>query len=212
PIVFLHGWGAGADSFAPISRFFSSRTKCVMIDFDCNPKKVMTLEDYVEVVEEQITKEKLSHFDIVAHSFGCRVAAILVARNPHMVRRLVLTGAAGLRPKFSIVKWSRIRIYKTFKIGKGSSDYRKLSRTGKRTFQNIIHRDLSYEVSLIKSPTLLIFGSKDKSTPPYMARRWAKLQKNAVLKIYSRAGHYAFLDDTPRFINDVFNFLEVEKC
>jgi len=209
PIVFLHGWGANADSFAQVSRFFTGAgVQCIFVNFDCNPNREMTLDDYVEVVEQKLIDEKITRCNIVGHSFGCRVAVLLAGRNPHMIDQMVLTGAAGLRARFNLKVWAKIRLYKMFKIGKGSSDYSKLSPTGKHTFQNIIHRDLSREISKLKTPTMLICGKNDKSTPLYMAKRWTRLQKSSILKVYTEAGHFAFLDQPARFITDTYNFME----
>jgi pimeloyl-ACP methyl ester carboxylesterase len=208
PIVFLHGWGTDSTSFNIISRFFALTRDCIFIDFNCNPDRAMTLEDYVKFVEHRLVVQRVTHFNIIAHSFGARVAVLLALRNPHMVRKMVLTGAAGIRPKKSFIVWSKIRLYKMFGIGKGSADYAKLSKTGKITFQNIIRKDLKYEISLLKTPTLLIHGTKDKSTPPYMAKRWTKLHGASILKLYRGAGHFAFLDRPEQFISDAHNFLE----
>ena len=210
PIIFLHGWGTDQKSFAPVRRFFESNYKCIFVDFDCNPSKPMVLEDYAEYVEQILIREKITHCYIIAHSFGARVAALLGVRNPHMIRRMVLTGAAGLRPRFNIKTFAKIRLYKMFKIGKGSSDYRNLSKSGKITFQNIILRDLSYEITRLKIPTLLIYGRGDKSTPIYMGKRWTRLQKSSILKVYAEAGHYTFVDSPARFILDAHKFLKEE--
>jgi len=171
----------------------------------------MTLDDYVDIVEQKLIDEKVTTCHVIGHSFGCRVAVLLARRNPHMIRKMVLTGAAGLRPRFNIKTWSKIKLYKMFKVGKGSTDYQKLSPTGKKTFKNIIHRNLAQEIYGLKTPTLLIYGKKDTATPIYMARKWAKLQGNtATLKIYPKAGHYAFIDAPQRFITDAYAFLEAK--
>lgn len=99
-------------------------------------------------------------------------------------------------------------MYKMFGVGKGSSDYRILSPAGKQTFQNIIRRDLSDIIRKIKTPTLLVFGKKDKSTPIYMGKRWTRLQKGSILKVYGDAGHYTFIDRPAKFIRDAYRFLK----
>jgi len=211
-VVFLHGWGASSASFAGIRSFFENTFPCIFVDFDCNPEVVMTLDDYVEFVEKKLIERRVTHCHIIAHSFGARVAVLLAKRNPHIVKRMVITGGAGLKPRFNLKTWVKIRAYKWFKIGRGSADYRVLSQTGKRTFQNIIRRDLSGEIAELTTPTLLIYGKNDRSTPPYMARRWAKLQKRgAVVKIYDFAGHFVFLDKPAKFIADAIRFIGVEN-
>ena len=209
PILFLHGWGTDSTSFASIRRFFESNYQCVFVDFDCNPKVEMMLDDYAEYVKKTLAEKNITKVNIIAHSFGARVAVLLAKRNPNLVNRMVLTGAAGLKPRFNIVTWLKIRLYKTFKIGHGSTDYRNLCPAGKKTFQNIIKCDLSLEIKNLAVSTLLVWGRKDKTTPIYMAKRWTRLQTGVILKTYPEAGHYAFVDAPARFIYDVQKFFEV---
>ena len=49
--------------------------------------------------------------DIIAHYFGARVAVCLAAERPELVRRLVLTGAAGIRPPASAEKQKKKAAY-----------------------------------------------------------------------------------------------------
>jgi len=205
PILFLHGWGTSSASFAPVLNYYTNLTQVLKLDFDCNPSQAMTLNDYCDVAEKVLLENKITKCNIVAHSFGCRVAVLLCNRNPHMIEKLVLTGAAGLKPRFSLKRFIRAKRHIP------SADYKILSQTGKATFKNIIHTNLNYEIRNIQNPTLLIFGKRDKSTPLYMAKRWTKLQKSCKLIVYRDAGHCAFLDKSAQFIRDTNAFLGA-KC
>ena len=207
-ILFLHGWGGDENSFASLRPFFENAgVKCIYVNFDCSPQIEMMLDDYVFQVESILKDKAVQNCTVIAHSFGARIAVLLAQRNPWLVKHMILTGAAGLKPRFNTLAWLRIRLYKFTGFGKGSTDYRKLSPAGKRTFQNIIKRDLSTVIAALTTPTMLIWGGGDKSTPLYMAKRWTKLNKTAILKVYKHAGHFCFLDDTARFIKDTWEFL-----
>jgi len=211
-IIFLHGWGAKSETFSPILGYFKRNFRVLCIDFDCNPNRVMTLDDYVTQVEEQLATEGVSRCNIIAHSFGARVAVLLSLRNPDLVKKMVLTGAAGLKPRFSVFRWLKIKYSKfRVKLGlkpcRGSADYRKLSPTGKATFKNIILRDLSAEITLLDVETLLIHGRNDRAVPLYLAKRWTKFQRCGTLEIYKHAGHFPFIDEPARFISDAQRFL-----
>jgi len=206
-ILFLHGWGADEHTFTPIRTFFGSNARCIFINFDCNPQHVYNLEDYTIHVEQALEREQITSCCIIAHSFGARVAVLLATRNPGMVEKMVLTGAAGIPPRPSLYKWLKIKWYKLTGLGRGSTDYRKLSAAGRHTFQNIIHRDLRPEIASLTVPALLVYGSRDKSTPLYMGKMWTKLQRNAMLKVYRHAGHFCFIDNPGAFIKDTWEFL-----
>ena len=212
-ILFLHGWGGSRDSFASIKTYFEKSYKCIFPEFDCEPQSVLTLDDYVNQIEQIIMHEKIKQYYIIAHSFGARVAVLLSVRNPNLIQKMVCTGAAGLKPRVRLRVWFRIRLNKLrvllLKLPPicKNEEYNKLSPAGKITFQNILRRDLSHELRLLTVQTLLIYGKKDKSTPLNMAKRWTKLQQAAKLIVYKRSGHFCFSDEPARFIRDTERFL-----
>ena len=235
-ILFLHGWGGGSQSFAPVWKFFEKRFICLAPslpmfeaecaeggtcesaqscpdDWDYKPTKPWTLEDYAEFVERFLDDNTVQKCHIVAHSFGARVAVLLVNRNKARYGRIVLTGAAGIKPRKRLIVLLKIWCYKIrkklfgAKARGGSSDYRKLSPVGRRTFQNILNRRLEREISQICNPTLLIYGKNDKATPPWMGRKWAKISPVAELNIYNKSSHFCYIDEPARFNAEVYLFL-----
>jgi len=206
-ILFLHGWGGDEKSFSSILPFFRTKYNCVCVSMPREPDTVWTLGDYANFVFEELDKKDIQKTHIIAHSFGARVAALLVNLQPERFDKLVLTGPAGIRPRFNLWRWFKIRLHKA-KItkSKGSADYRVLSHNGKLTFQNIIKRDLAPEISRITNSTLIIWGVCDKSVKNYMVKRWTKLQCCITLKVYQNSGHFCFLDKPSRFTIDVEEF------
>ncbi len=78
PILFLHGWGGSSKSF----EYFARGKNSLIIDFPPfgkseEPKSAYTLVDYANIVIEILKQEKIDEVDIVAHSFGGRVAIYL---------------------------------------------------------------------------------------------------------------------------------------
>jgi pimeloyl-ACP methyl ester carboxylesterase len=212
-ILFLHGWGGNEHSFAPVEKYFSGRFRTLCPSMPCPPKDIWTLDDYVVYIEKILADNNITKCHIICHSFGARVAALLINKNPRLADKLIVTGGAGLKTKFRLRVWLKIKIYKVKKrlfgrVRGGSADYRDLTPNGKKTFNNIVGRDLIEEVKNIKIPTLLIYGAKDRSTPTYMAKRWAKANRNAEYKIYKCCGHFAYLENTARFIKDCEQFIQ----
>lgn len=212
--LFLHGWGGNSDSFAPISRYFARDLTCRVFvpNLPCPPQKVYTLEDYADDVDKLLYQNKITRCVVIAHSFGARLVAILNARHPHLFTQVIITGGAGLSVgKSWRVRW-KIWWYKLgrrlgWRVQGGSADYRRLDENGKKTFQNIIHRDLSLEVKQIHAPTLLVWGSRDCDTPLKQMKRWCTLIPHAQKIIYRGKSHFAYLEESARFINDMNNFL-----
>jgi len=218
-ILFLHGWGGNADSFAPISQYFAHACdesgepyQVLAPTLPCPPSEVYTLEDYADDVDKFLQEHQVARCVVVAHSFGARLVAVLNARHPKLFTKIVITGGAGLKPCWRLSVWLKIRWYKLcrrwgWQVKGGSTDYRKLDANGKRTFQNIVNRDLTDEIKQITAPTLLVWGARDRATPLDQFRRWAQLLPQSRKVLYRRAGHFAYLDCTARFIGDVMHFL-----
>ena len=218
-ILFLHGWGGTADSFAPISQYFARATnqqgepyRVLAPSLPCPPDTIYTLDDYADDVDAFLQQHKVTRCVVVAHSFGARLVAILNARHPKLFTRIILTGAAGLKPRWRFHVWLKVRWYQLcrhlgFKVQGGSADYRILDANGKQTFKNIVNRDLSWEFQQITTPVLLVWGARDRATPLEQCRRLQSLIPQAQTIIYRHCGHFAYLQESARFISDVKRFM-----
>ena len=207
-ILFLHGWGGDENSFASIAPFFKKHYNCVFIRFPTDPPEPWCLDNYANLVMEKINQQGIDKCHIIAHSFGARVASLLLNHYPKRFDRIVLTGPAGIPKHFSLWLWLKIRFNKLFRRkNAGSSDYRKLTSIGKQTFKNIIGRDLRPEIRQIVHKTLIIWGNRDKAIPRYMVKLWTNLNTNTKLITYKGNGHFCFIDSPTRFIIDTQEFL-----
>lgn len=216
-LLFLHGWGGSDKSFAAVEQYFRAKYNCIFACFPCfqitdenPPTSAYTLEDYAEQVVKLIDEKKVNKCHIIAHSFGCRVAALLVNMYPQRFGKLILIGPAGIPKRFSLRLKVKIWLHKIGVIKlRGSTDYRALTDIGKITFQNVIKRDLRPEIRRIKNQTLIIWGNRDKAVKRYMVKLWTKLSSGARLITYKGAGHFCYVDAPTRFIIDAQEFLNV---
>lgn len=222
-VVFLHGWGGSVDSFYLVAKTIAFLGfYAVVVDFagfgkTPEPTEPKTIESYADDVEQLIKNLKLNNVSVVGHSFGGRVGIILGSRR--LVDKLVLVDSAGIVPKRGIIYKIKVRRYKRLKNkvkkGKaspdklekfGSSDYRGLSPVMKSTFVNVVNKDLTGCLSDITSKTLIVWGKRDKDTPLYMARIMKRRIKNSRLILYD-AGHYSYLENMDKFVEDIVEFL-----
>ncbi|MDE5755797.1 MAG: alpha/beta hydrolase [Clostridia bacterium] len=207
-VIFLHGWGGSIDSFRGAGEYFSNQYRCTLVDFygfgESPLPGILTLDDYAKGVEEILEKYSMKDVILVGHSFGGRVAMLMASRNDN-IKSIVLVDSAGLKPRFSLKKFCKKVAYRLKKALKmdvskcGSSDYRKLSGDMRETFKNIVNFHLDYCLEDIKCSTLIIWGKKDKDTPPYMARRLRKRIYNSGL-VFLKGGHYSYLDCYGQFL------------
>ncbi len=220
PTLFLHGWGGSTQSF----EYFAKEYNAILVDFppfgkSQEPKYTYTLDDYIEIINKILTKEKISKVNLVAHSFGGRVAIALARQG--IVNKLVLTGSAGLKPRASIKKsFAKFR----YKIAKflvksrlrdksyldkfGSSDYKALGSKMKKTFVNIVNFYQNDMLKDIKCATLLVWGGKDNQTPLYMAKTFEKSIKDSGLVVFEGCGHFAYVEKAFEFKKILNNFFK----
>ena len=122
-IVLLHGWGGRIDSFKPLIRDFSAEARITVLDFPGHgksslPPEPWSVTEYAQAVACWMESIGISNADIIAHSFGGRVAIVLAATYPNLVGKLVLTGVPvpGLvAQKISAKQKMRACAYSTLK-------------------------------------------------------------------------------------------------
>ena len=238
-LLLLHGWGCSAEMMQGIQTRFSHNMRTVAIDFPGHghngkapaPPEPWGVSDYAEMVKEVIAACSIAPCDIIAHSFGCRVALLLAASSPSLVGRMILTGAAGIRKPVSETDQRKTKAYRKARkaldfleekkwLGKwpekwkedlvqrfGSADYRALTPEMRQTFNKVITQDLTDILSSVKAPTLLFWGADDTETPLWMGRRMEELIPDAGLVIEEGAGHFAFLERQNVFLTIAEHFL-----
>ena len=223
-LLLLHGWGGRLDSFLPVARDFQGTHRVYAVDFPGHgrsdePDEPWSVTEYMEYIRAFLIEQGIEKTDIVAHSFGARVAILLSATYPELVGKLVLTGAAGIPPKKTGKKTLKSRVYRCLRsisrsslarrlLGEektalwqealvqkfGSRDYRALTPSMRQTFNRVISQDLTDCLGRIKAPTLLIWGEDDTETPLWMGKLMEEKIPDAGLVSWPGCGHFAYLD------------------
>ena len=228
-LLLLHGWGGCIDSWLPVTEHFKQNCRVTVIDFPGHgksgfpPEEGWTVDDYCTFTAAFIEQTGISGCDIIAHSFGGRVALLLAATRPELIGKLLLTDAAGLLPKRSKGYYLKTNFFKTMKkltylipnsdeLRKklsrfGSADYKALSPEMRKTFVKIISLDLTDELPRVKAPTLLYWGAEDTETPLWMGKLMEEKIPDAGLVVQKGAGHFAYLEHNQAFLRIAKNFL-----
>lgn len=216
-LLILHGWGCDIKLFSSIAAEMSKSFKVTLVDLPGHglsdiPQKTMTVYDYADVVLEFMNKLNINKANIFAHSFGCRLSIILAAKNPDRIGKMILCGAAGIKPKRGASYYAKVYSYKFAKFilkpfpkalkkyqsSKGSSDYKNLPESMKSTFSAIVNEDLTYLLKDIKSNVFLIWGELDTATPLYMAEIMEHTIPQCKKIVYAGRTHYGFLEELAR--------------
>jgi pimeloyl-ACP methyl ester carboxylesterase len=227
-ILLLHGWGTNKESFQDIADALSGEYQVISIDFpgfggSDAPKSAWTVEDYALCVKNILTALNIREiYAMIGHSFGCRIILKIIDKDLLQADKIVLIGAAGIRPPKSLsvrVRQlipakglmrrlpyaDRFRRYAQSKMG--SSDYLATKGVMRQIFLNVINEDLKPAIKSINSPTLLIWGSEDNETPLSDARYFHSTIPNSSLKIAQEAGHFVYIEKSRKVIQWVKSFL-----
>lgn len=217
-ILMLHGYLSCKESFLRQIDFLKSFFRVVAVDLNGFGGQKMdypfSLNDYKNQVNRVIDRLNVDKVNVLAHSFGARIVFKMLPEN-EKIDRLVITGGAGLKPRFSLKKRLKIIGYKVLKpfLSEqakrrfGSSDYKMLDDVMKKSFIKIVNEHIDCRLCSVKNRTLLIYGENDEVTPLYMAKRFNKLLTNSDLVVLKNAGHFAFIDKPNEFNFIVKEFL-----
>lgn len=229
-VILLHGWGQNIEMMEPIQSALEKNFHVINLDFPCfgkseEPKEVWGVEDYKDFLRELVLAFKLEEPILIGHSFGCRVAIRYAAQYP--TRKMVLTGAAGIKPKQSLEVKTKIAAYKAAKqllklpgmdryseqirAHFGSEDYKNAGGITRQIFVKCVNDDVTDILEKVTAPTLLIFGENDDATPVWMGKIMEEKMKDAALIIFENDDHYAYYHQINRFNRIVDVFLEKDK-
>jgi len=237
--LLLHGWGCSAEMMGSVASLLDKEMRVAAIDFPGHgkmgkaapPPEPWGVPQYMEMTAQIIRRLELAPCDIVAHSFGARVAILLASTYPELVGRMILTGAAGVKKPASGKATMKQKLYKglrgavnladkTHLFGDlpekgrealvqkfGSPDYRALDSEMRKTFNQVISLDLTDRLEHIKAPTLLYWGAQDTETPLWMGQVMEEKIPDAGLVVEEGCGHFAYLEQNAKFLRIVKSFL-----
>ncbi len=229
-LVWLHGWGQSHKALVPLAEYFDDVAENYLVDFpgfgfSSEPKEVLDTEDYADILADFLSTLPFKDTILVSHSFGGRVAIELAFKYPHLVKGMVLISSPGLPLKrsiffkikaFFIKKMSQvIRFFLCLKrhslLGKlklGSIDYREATPMMRKILVKAVNKDLSVRAMQISCPVLLLYGSKDTATPPYIGQRFKELIKGSKYIEFPLHDHYTILTSGKSLVeNQIEEFL-----
>ena len=235
-VVLLHGWGCDTGLMKPVADALGPDMRVLSIDFPGHgqsgrPPEPWGVPEYAAATLDALRKLDFLPCAVIAHSFGGRVAVYLASEDAGLFTRMILTGAAGIKPsqteegkkrseQFKRLKGlceaaKKVKIFgalpermeEKLRQKYGSRDYNALDEEMRKTFVKVISLDLSDRYARIKQPTLLIWGDRDTETPLWMGQRMEKDIPDAGLVVLEGGTHFAYLEQAQRFCAIARHFL-----
>ncbi len=219
-ILLLHGYGSKKESFYYQINFLKNYFRVTAVDFPCfgasEPcEEAWGVKEYADWLLKFMDQAGLECPCVLAHSFGARVALKLFSAENERVKKLIITGGAGLvkprTPQYmrQITRYRRIKkLFPRFAEKHfGSAEYKALSPLMKQSFKKIVNEDLKANAALISAPTLLIYGKDDTVTPPTEeGATFNSLIPKSKLDVME-GGHFCFSEHPKEFNFKLFEFL-----
>ena len=215
-LVWVHGWGQTHEALLPLAQAMRRSVPSVLLDlpgFGASPlpPAAWSTADYADAVAAWLTGLPPGRRIWIAHSFGCRVGLQLAARHPALLDGLMLIAAAGLPPVRSPTQRARLAMRRwSYRLARamtpegparerlrarfGSADYRQAGAL-RPILVKAVAEDLSAAASAVHCPSLLIYGDRDRETPPELGRRLNALMPRSRLVVLRGFDHWNVLSE-----------------
>ncbi|UCC93791.1 MAG: alpha/beta hydrolase [Thermoplasmata archaeon] len=222
-LLFVHGFRSSARFFRPTMLSLSDRWQVVAPDLpghgDSDPWDPE--EDVVEqwvLLEGFLEAMGMDRMCTIGASRGGAVALQLAAHRPHLVDRLVLM-AAPTKPfqvgtldiKEMVVDKEALSDDLLREMGRTMMASRGYETARARSVSaDALERDLRPIMGQVEAPTLVIWGSEDRTIPVEMGLELLAGIPDSRMRIVGGAGHVPFLDKPRETVALIREFLGAE--
>ncbi len=227
-ILLLHGLFGALSNFESILDGFGKRYNVVvpLLPIFEMPIRKVSLSGLVDHVVEFVAYKKYKSLHLLGNSLGGHISLLYALSNPKMISSLTLTGSSGLFenamgstfPRRGDYEFIKKKTESTFFDPKSASkelidevfdivnDRNKAIRV-LATAKSAIRHNVADKLNTIKSPALLIWGSHDQITPPFVAQKFAELLPNSKLFFVDECGHAPMMEHPQQFNQILDTFL-----
>ena len=177
--------------------------------------KVYEIEDYVKWADAQIPDGAIA----LGHSNGGRILLNLCSNKPGKLSDLILLDSAGV---YEVSAKKKV-VAGLAKIGKplkkipvmdkafhkitGTTDYSKAPENMKKTLVNMLDSDKNLNLTSVATPTYILWGKKDTTTPPRQATTIYEKLPHAELKFYANWTHAPYISDPEGLARALYNLI-----
>lgn len=198
-LLILHGWKSSLTDWAEVARRLGDRYRVWLVDLPgfggtAKPRDDWGIYEYADFTAKFMQSLGLKKAVVLGHSFGGRVAILLASRYQQLVTGLILVDAAGMEIKgvkakmYKSITWALRWLPQEWKNKLGSRDYREAGEM-RRMFVKIVNQSLRNELADITTPTLIVWGEKDRELSLGEAQMLHEGIKGSTLRIVWGAGH-----------------------
>ena len=178
------------------------------------PGWMRSVRDMAVVYQALIAEKNLADVTLVGLGFGGWIAAEMATMAPRALKKLVLVGAMGLKPERGEIADQALVSYIDY-VRLGFADQTVYDRvygaeTPTETLEQWdLNREMTFRIAWkpymynpslphllgsVTTPTLVVWGRKDRVVPLECGERYAKTLRNAKLEVIDDAGHFVDME------------------
>ncbi len=219
PLLILHGWMQNKESWKGIIELLSKDMDIICPDLpgfgDSKDSSFsnFTTSDYSNYLFSFLNDLKIKKINILAHSFGGRIAIDFTAKHEDIVSNLILFSSAGIIHKnpYRKIQFLKKIPGSAYIAGKLRSNDYKNAKEYKNLFLNAISYNAEEKFNKIETPTLILWGDKDRELDLKDAYIFKNGIKKSILEIMPNNGHFAHLEDPYLFTGIIKKYLKKNK-
>jgi 4,5:9,10-diseco-3-hydroxy-5,9,17-trioxoandrosta-1(10),2-diene-4-oate hydrolase len=209
PVILLHGWANDAQEWKFNMESLSQFHQVYVPDMvgygqSDKPEAEYKISFFVNFLNNFMKALKLEHTSLIGHSLGGGIALDFAVSFPSKVDKLILVDGPAIEEKTTF--WCKIvpllTLWKALKEQKAYSYLVKHMKGLKKEQAAFIDM-----LSRVNSPTLILWGKKDRYLPLLNAYKMHELIKNSKLYIFENCGHAPQREGAEEFNKIVSDFL-----
>lgn len=225
PLLLLHGLLGALSNFRFILDEFRKSNNVVipLLPILEMPLKNLSINSLVTYVEKFVDYKGWEKVNVLGNSLGGHIGQLYALKRPDKVKSLILTGSSGLFesamgntfPKRGDYQYIKTKAEDTFYDPKTATkelvdevyDIVNDRSKGIRivvTAKSAVRNNLADKISLIKAPTLLVWGLQDKVTPSFVGEKFHDLLPNSRLEFIDKCGHAPMME-RPVIFNEILS-------
>lgn len=179
-------------------------------------KAVWTIADYMKWADGQIPDGAVA----LGHSNGGRILLNLCSQNPAKLKHLILLDAAGVYEPSTKRDVARTlskgmgflkKVPGATKVWHkltGSSDYARAPENMKKTLSNMLDSDRDLAIKKVTTPTSIIWGKADTTTPSRQAEKMRQELPNSTLEMHEGWTHAPYISHPEELARVIFRILK----
>lgn len=228
-VLLLHGLLGALSNFTGIIDHFGETHNVVLplLPIYDMPIRSVGVGGLVKHIQEFVEHKGYEKVHVIGNSLGGHVALLYAMAEPDSIASITLTGSSGLfesamgtsfpkRGNYEYIQQkTRDTFYDPAVATKELVDdiFETVNNRNKAirivaTAKSAVRHNLGDKLHNIKAPTLLIWGSDDKVTPPFVGEKFNELIENSELHFIEKCGHAPMMEHPDQFNTILSDFLK----